>query len=51
MAEPADLQPTLADIRREIDRIDEAMHRLLMERAEARVMRRLGLPNPWRGAT
>ncbi len=22
-----------------------------MERAEARVMRRLGLPNPWRGAT
>ena len=34
MAEPADLQPTLADIRREIDRIDEAMHRLLMERAE-----------------
>lgn len=34
MAEPADLQPTLADIRREIDRIDEAMHRLLMDRAE-----------------
>ena len=25
---------TLADIRREIDRIDEAMHRLLMERGE-----------------
>jgi probable rRNA maturation factor len=22
-----------------------------MERAEARAMRRLGLPNPWRGAT
>ena len=22
-----------------------------MERAEARIMRRLGLPNPWRGAT
>jgi chorismate mutase len=27
-------QPTLADLRREIDRIDEAMHRLLMERGE-----------------
>lgn len=26
--------PTLADLRREIDRIDEAMHRLLMERGE-----------------
>ena len=26
--------PTLADIRREIDRLDEAMHRLLMERGE-----------------
>ena len=31
MTEPA---PTLADLRREIDRIDEAMHRLLMERGE-----------------
>src|SRR5919198_5384680 len=27
-------QPTLADLRKEIDRIDEAMHRLLMERGE-----------------
>src|SRR4029077_7813841 len=26
--------PTLTDLRREIDRIDEAMHRLLMERGE-----------------
>src|SRR5438477_12551334 len=26
--------PTLADLRAEIDRIDEAMHRLLMERGE-----------------
>src|SRR5689334_19791217 len=26
--------PTLADLRREIDRIDEGMHRLLMERGE-----------------
>ena len=26
--------PTLADLRREIDRIDEEMHRLLMERGE-----------------
>jgi chorismate mutase len=26
--------PTLADLRKEIDRIDEAMHQLLMERAE-----------------
>jgi chorismate mutase len=26
--------PTLADLRRELDRIDEAMHRLLMERGE-----------------
>jgi chorismate mutase len=31
MPKPA---PTLADLRREIDRIDEAMHRLLMERGE-----------------
>jgi chorismate mutase len=30
MADP----PTLADLRREIDRIDEAMHRLLMERGD-----------------
>jgi chorismate mutase len=29
-----DSPPTLADLRREIDRIDEAMHRLLMERGE-----------------
>ena len=28
------IAPTLADLRREIDRIDEAMHRLLMERGE-----------------
>ncbi len=27
-------QPTLADLRAELDRIDEAMHRLLMERGE-----------------
>ncbi|MBO0753353.1 MAG: chorismate mutase [Bradyrhizobiaceae bacterium] len=27
-------QPSLADLRREIDRIDEAMHRLLLERGE-----------------
>ena len=27
-------RPSLADLRREIDRIDEAMHRLLMERGE-----------------
>ena len=26
--------PALADLRKEIDRIDEAMHRLLMERGE-----------------
>jgi chorismate mutase len=32
MADPAPL--TLADLRREIDRMDEAMHRLLMERGE-----------------
>ena len=31
MTEPT---PTLADLRREIDRIDEAMHRLLMERGD-----------------
>src|SRR6185369_15886956 len=31
MEKPA---PTLADLRREIDRIDEAMHRLLMERGD-----------------
>ena len=34
MSEPAPAPPTLADLRREIDRIDEAMHRLLMERGE-----------------
>jgi chorismate mutase len=33
MPDPAPA-PTLADLRREIDRIDEAMHRLLMERGE-----------------
>src|SRR5215475_8644001 len=33
MATRAD-QPSLAELRREIDRIDEAMHRLLMERGE-----------------
>jgi chorismate mutase len=31
---PADSPPQLADLRREIDRIDEAMHRLLLERGE-----------------
>jgi chorismate mutase len=31
---PSDPRPSLADLRREIDRIDEAMHRLLMERGE-----------------
>ena len=31
---PATAQPTLADLRREIDRIDETMHHLLMERSE-----------------
>jgi chorismate mutase len=31
---PTKPPPTLADLRREIDRIDEAMHRLLMERGE-----------------
>ena len=34
MPEPASAPPTLADLRREIDRIDEAMHRLLIERGE-----------------
>ena len=33
MAKPP-TAPTLADLRQEIDRIDEAMHQLLMERAE-----------------
>jgi chorismate mutase len=33
MSQPVN-PPTLADLRREIDRIDEAMHRLLMERGE-----------------
>jgi chorismate mutase len=33
MAKPPD-KPSLADLRTEIDRIDEAMHRLLMERGE-----------------
>lgn len=31
---PNAVPPTLADLRRKIDRIDEAMHRLLMERGE-----------------
>jgi chorismate mutase len=31
---PKAAPPTLADLRREIDRIDESMHRLLMERGE-----------------
>jgi chorismate mutase len=31
---PPRQEPTLADLRHEIDRIDEAMHRLLMERGE-----------------
>ncbi len=35
MASPPNApKPTLADLRREIDRIDEAMHRLLMERGD-----------------
>ena len=34
MADAPKPAPTLADLRREIDRIDEAMHRLLMERGE-----------------
>jgi chorismate mutase len=33
MAKPPD-SPTLGDLRKEIDRIDETMHRLLMERGE-----------------
>lgn len=33
-APPASASPSLADLRSEIDRIDEAMHRLLMERSE-----------------
>ena len=31
---PRSPTPSLADLRQEIDRIDEAMHRLLMERGE-----------------
>src|SRR5437660_12472383 len=31
---PRSTPTTLADLRREIDRIDEAMHRLLMERGD-----------------
>ena len=34
MADVPKPPPTLADLRREIDRIDEAMHRLLMERGD-----------------
>src|SRR5256886_11307682 len=33
MVKPSE-PPSLAELRREIDRIDEAMHRLLMERGE-----------------
>ena len=33
MSKPTD-KPSLADLRKEIDRIDESMHRLLMERGE-----------------
>ena len=33
MAKPPEA-PSLADLRKEIDRIDEAMHQLLMERGE-----------------
>jgi chorismate mutase len=34
MKAPQSEKPSLAELRREIDRIDEAMHRLLMERGE-----------------
>jgi chorismate mutase len=34
MAKPSSAPPSLADLRRDIDRIDEAMHGLLMERGE-----------------
>jgi chorismate mutase len=34
MAEARSDQPSLGDLRKEIDRIDESMHRLLMERGE-----------------
>ncbi|HEY0442458.1 MAG TPA: chorismate mutase [Xanthobacteraceae bacterium] len=34
MSQPLDPPPSLADLRREIDRIDEGMHRLLMERGQ-----------------
>src|SRR5918994_2561252 len=34
MAKPPTDAPSLGDLRKEIDRIDEAMHRLLMERGE-----------------
>jgi chorismate mutase len=33
-SKPEAARPTLADLRREIDRIDEGMHRLLMERGD-----------------
>ena len=32
--EPVKASPALAELRKEIDRIDEAMHQLLMERGE-----------------
>src|SRR6185312_14692194 len=34
MAQKPDDKPSLGDLRKEIDRIDETMHRLLMERGE-----------------
>ncbi len=34
MAKPLQDAPSLGDLRKDIDRIDEAMHRLLMERGE-----------------
>ena len=34
MKPPRQKEPSLADLRREIDRIDEAMHALLIERGE-----------------
>ena len=34
MAKPSSATPSLADLRRDIDRIDEAMHGLLMERGD-----------------
>src|SRR5438477_123418 len=39
--------PTLADLRREIDRIDEAMHRLLMERGDIGLVPAAGGSTAW----